>query len=194
MIERWQESFWLRRAVFVGANAAGALVVALLILPVCSFFADRNGHIAEQQSALARLQGIIGREALIEEIERETDAQVQAGEFLRGPNEGVISADLQTRLKSIAQSAGAQLRSVQALPPNTREGTRYIGSRMALSGTIQTVHRAIQEVEGGKPYLFVTAAAIKSSPMVNPQAPATEPVIDAELDIFGAVQADGRER
>jgi hypothetical protein len=195
MIERWQESFWLRRSVFLGANAgAGALIVGLLIMPICGFFADRNARIAEQRAALARLQGIIAREALIDDIARETEAQAQAGEFLRGPNEGVISADLQTRLKGIAQAAGAQLRSIQALPPNTKEQTRYIGSRMTLSGTIQTIHRAIHAVESGKPYLFVTAASIKSSAVANPQGPPTEPVIDAELDIYGAVQPDGRER
>jgi general secretion pathway protein M len=194
MIARWQDNVWLRRAVFAGVNAAAAaLVVGALVLPACDFFAARDARIAEQRALLARLQGVVAQEARIQAMAGETDAQAQAGEFLRGANEGVVSADLQTRLKTVAEGAGARLRSVQALPANTRDEIRYIGSRMELTGSIQAIQRTIHAVESGKPYLFVTAATIKSSPMMQQAASAQEPVVDAQLDLYGAVQPEGRD-
>src|SRR5215470_7593325 len=139
MISGWQNGVWFRRAAFVTGNLAViALIAGLLVAPIYSFFARQNTRIAEQRELIGRLRGIIAREALVKELAREAEAQVQAGEFLRGPSDGVITADLQTRLKSIAESAGARLRSVQTLPASTKEEIRYIGSRMEVSGSIQT--------------------------------------------------------
>jgi len=196
MIGPWRNTWWLARAVFVAGNVmVAAAVIGLVIVPAVDFFAARDNRIAEQRALLARLQGIIAQEAHIEAIARETETQTQAGEFLRGPNEGVISADLQTRLKTMAETAGARLRSVQALPAADKDQIRYIGARMELSGPIQTILRAVQAVEAGKPYLFVTGAALKSSPMTSqPGSPAQEPMIDAQVDIYGAVQVEARSR
>lgn len=184
---------WLRRAMFVAGNfLAIATLVGVVVWPSLSVFGERDAAIAEQRAVLARLRGIIAQEGLVQTIARDTDAQVQGAEFLRGPNDGVISADLQTRLKSIAEGAGARLRSVQALPPASREQIRYIGSRLEISGPIGAIHRAVHAVESAKPYLFVTAGSIKLSPLIGRPGGVAEPVIDAQLDIFGAVPTDGR--
>jgi general secretion pathway protein M len=189
----WREQSWVRRTVFVAGNlAAGAAFVCLVVWPILDMFAERDAAIAESRAVLARLQGVVAQEARVQAAVRDTDAQVQ--DFLRGPNEGVISADLQTRLKSIAEGSGARLRSVQALPPVSREQTRYIGSRLEISGPIAAIHRAVHAVESAKPYLFVTAGSLKLSPLTGRPGGAAEPVIDAQLDIFGAVLTEGRDK
>jgi general secretion pathway protein M len=193
MIGRWREHAWFRRTVFAAGNlAAGAALVCLAVRPIIDLLAERDATITEQRGVVARLQGVIAQEARIATIARETDAQVQ--DFLSGTNEGVIIADLQTRLKSIAEGSGARLRSVQALPPVSREQTRYVGSRLEISGPIGAIHRAVHAVESARPWLFVTTGSIKPSPVANRAAVAAEPVIDAQLDIFGAVLTEGRDR
>jgi general secretion pathway protein M len=195
MIAALREKIWLRRAVFVGANlAVAALAIGALVMPIWDAFAARDNRIMEQRALLARLEGIAAQEPRIRAIARETEAQVNTGEFLRGANEGVISADQQTRLKAMAESAGARLRSVQSLPAKTSDQIRYTGVRMDLSGPIQAIQRALHAVENGKPYLFVAAASIKVSPLASQSGTAQEPVIEAQFDVYGAVQPEGGER
>jgi Type II secretion system (T2SS), protein M subtype b len=69
-----------------------------------------------------------------------------------------------------------------------------VGARIELIGTLAAIQRAIHVVESGKPYLFVTAAALKSSsPVARPDMP-SEPAVDAQLDIFGALRPEGTAR
>jgi general secretion pathway protein M len=194
----WRDRPWVRRAAFVAGNFAAALALAaFLAVPVHEFFAERDAQIASQRTLLARLGAIAAQQTRVEAAAREADAQVEHGEFLVGTNEGVIVADLQTRLKATAEAAGARLRSVQSLPPKTRDEVRYVGARLDAYGPMAAIQRTLHAVEAGKPYLFVDAAVVRAAPPINtqglPNAAAQEPVIDAQLDIFGAVHLKGRE-
>lgn len=194
----WRDRPWVRRAAFVAGNFAAALALAaFLAMPVHEFFAERDAQIASQRTLLARLAAIAAQQTRVEAAAREADAQVEHGEFLVGTNEGVIVADLQTRLKTMAEAAGARLRSVQSLPPKTREEVRYVGARLDVYGPLAAIQRTLYAVESAQPYLFVDAAAVRAAPSVNPaalsNAAAQEPVIDAQLDVFGAVHLKGRE-
>ncbi|MBV8755024.1 MAG: hypothetical protein JO328_19380 [Hyphomicrobiales bacterium] len=193
----WREQPWLRRSAFVAGNVAAALVAAVvLVMPVQAFFADRDARIASQRTLLARFDAIAAQQTRVEAAVHEADAQVDHGEFLAGTNEGVVVADLQTRLKAVADAAGARLRSVQSLPPKTREEVRYVGARLDVYGPLAAIQRTLHAVETGNPFLFVDAAVIRTAPPVNmqglPNATAQEPVIDAQFDVFGAVQLKGR--
>jgi general secretion pathway protein M len=119
-----------------------------------------------------------------------SDSAGDLGEFLAGANEGVANAALQARLKTMTEAAGARVRSVQGLPAKNDGQIRYIGARIDLYGTLGAVHKAIYAVESGKPYLFVSTASIRLSPSISAQAAMTEPVIDMQLDVFGAVQME----
>ena len=194
----WRDRPWLRRAAFGAGNFAAALAVAgFLVMPVQAFFAERDANIASQRALLARFAAIAAQQTRVEAVAREADAQVEHGEFLAGSNEGVIVADLQTRLKSIAEAAGARPRSVQSLPPKTRDEVRYVGARLDVYGPLAAIQRTLHAVEAGTPFLFVDAAAVRVAPPINtqvlPSAAPQEPVIDAQFDVFGAVQLKGRE-
>jgi len=193
MIQNWQDHASLRRTVFLVVNLlAGFAVVVCVVIPVRDLFADRDARIAEQRATLARLQAIVAQEPTIQLTA--SQATVDHGEFLSGQNEGVINADLQTRLKGMAESASAHVRSIRNLPPRTTDQVRYIGSHIEFFGSIQALQRAIYTIESAKPYLFVTNATIRPSQVpVRPDIP-QEPVVEAQLDVFGATQIAGRDR
>jgi general secretion pathway protein M len=182
-----------RRALFVLGNlAVVAVVVVAFVTPVHSFFADRDGGIEGQLRILARLNAIAAQAANVQSIASETSAQMRGAEFLAGTNENVISADLQTRLKAIVETAGARSRAVQALPLKIADQIRYSGSRIEIVGPLQSIHRAVYAIESAKPYLFITGGTMKVMPSMNSQGISEEPVIQAQLDIFGAIQVEGR--
>jgi general secretion pathway protein M len=193
----WRDRPRFRRGAFLAGNFAAALVLAAFaIMPARDFFAVRDGQIASQRMLLARLAAIAAQQARVDAAVRDAEAQVEHGELLLGSNEDVIVADLQTRLKAMAEAAGTRLRSVQSLPPKTREEVRYVGARLDVYGPLAAIQRTLHAVESGRPYLFVDAAVVRPAPPVNMPGPANavaqEPMIDAQLDIFGAVQMKGR--
>ncbi len=193
----WRDRPWLRRWGFVAGNLAAALVVFLfVVMPVQAFFAEREALIATERALLARFTAVAAQQARVEAAAHEADAQVENGEFLVGTNEGVIVADLQARLKTMAEAAGVRLRSVQSLPPKARDDARYLGARLDIYGPLAAIQRTLHAVEAATPYLFVDAAVVRAPPSVNtqglPNAPPHEPAIDAQLDVFGAVHLKGR--
>ena len=181
-----------RRALFVLGNlAAGVAIAGIVVLPVYALFADRENRIEAQKKVLVRLAAIAAQAAHVQSIVSDTNAQMQGGEFLAGPNENVISADLQTRLKAMAEAGGAKLRAVQALPVKTVDQSRYSGSRIEIFGSLQAIVKAVHSIESSKPYLFITGATLKSPPQPR-QGGSEEPVVQAQLDIFGAIQIGGQ--
>lgn len=194
MMERWRNSAWLRRATFLAGNlAAGLVVVGLFVMPLHGFFADREAQIADRRALLARLEAIAAQESSVQALARRAEAAPQQIEFLAGANEGVANADLQTRLKAIAQAAGARLRSIRALPARTNQQVKFIGAQIEISGPLRAIHQTVHTVENAKPYLFVAAAVIKPTLQTSRPGNPEEPILDAQLDIIAAVQPAGRE-
>jgi hypothetical protein len=187
-----RDSRFRRRAIFVLVNAAICVVLlVVVVMPIHAFFVDRDSLIAEKKAVLARLLAIAAQEANVQSIESDTNAQMRGGEFLSGPNENVISADLQTRLKGMTESAGARSRAAQALPLKTSDQLKYIGSRVEIFGSLQSIQRAVYAIENTKPYLFVMGATLRMVPAMNRPGVAEEPNIEAQLDIFGVVEMGG---
>jgi hypothetical protein len=184
-----------RRTFFVLGNLAvcGAVIVGL-VRPINAFFTERDVHIADQRLVLARLQAIAAQAENVSSIASATRVQFQGGEFLAGANENVISADLQNRLKAAAESSGARSRAIQALPQKAVGLIKYSGSRIEIFGSLQSIQRTVYAIENAKPYLFITAASIKTASAASRPGVSEEPTIQAQLDVFGAMQSKGSER
>ena len=176
-----------RRGLFIVGNLT---ILALLfwgLASIAAMFAEREARIQQQQALLARLSAIATQASAIESLASETESQLQNGEFLTGANENVIAADLQTKLKTIMGNSGAQSRAIQSLPGRTVDQIKYSGARIDLSGPLPAVMRAVHAVESARPYLFIANAVLKSGPAMRPGT-AEEPVLQAQLDVYGAVQ------
>src|SRR5580692_10028455 len=120
MIKQFYDTRVRRRVIFVLVNAlACGLVFGFVILPTSAFFAERDGRIANQRKMLARLNAISAQFESVQSTASETNTQIRGGEFLSGPNENVIGADLQTKLKSVVEAGGARSRAAQTLPVRT---------------------------------------------------------------------------
>ncbi|WP_315766705.1 MULTISPECIES: type II secretion system protein GspM [unclassified Bradyrhizobium] len=181
-----------RRVLFILGNLAILFLIArCIILPIEAVFADREARIADQSRRLAHLNAIVAQASSIESFVSDTNLQVQNGEFLSGVNENVVGADLQTKLKSMTEAAGARSRSVQTLPARTIGQLKYSGVRIDLTAPLPALMRAVYAIESSKPYLFVFAASLKSSTL-GLQSKVAEPVLQAQLDVYGATLTGGQ--
>ena len=161
MILAWSQNAWFRRLGFLALNLLIAVILVLVILPLRSVLGDRDGQIAERQALLTRLRLTADQQARVQEILNHRPVGAEQVEFLNGANEGVISADLQTRLQGMILSAGARVRSVRALPSRTNDQIKLIGASIELFGSIRAVRQAFpNEV---LPYLSMSAAAKRNA-------------------------------
>jgi general secretion pathway protein M len=188
MMGQWHDVRWLRRTVFVALNLAACIAIFLLVAyPIDTLLTERDPQIAELSTTLARVSAMATRKADVDALARQVEAESDLGGVLAAANEGAANAALQARLKTMTEAVGARIRSVQGLPAKNDGQIKSIGARINLYGALGAVHKAIYAVESAKPYLFVTNASIRLSSPASAQAATTEPVIDVQLDVFGAL-------
>jgi hypothetical protein len=187
-IEPWAQTLLVRRTLFFGATLLPIIALVFgVALPIRDSMQTAEAEIFRQAEMLARLQGIAAYKPIDPPA---PTAETAANEYQPGPNEGVAVANLQARLRIFAQTHGTVLRSIQGLPARSEGATRFIGARLDVSGTIQSVHRLVFAIEDSRPYLFVSNATLRMQQRaINPNAPASEPVIDAQLEVLGAFRA-----
>jgi general secretion pathway protein M len=181
----------VRRTTFVAAHIAIMLVASWLwVFPFWDISRSAMPRSPSSSFCLDASRASRRARVPVQDLLRRAATELDDGEFPAGANDGVVGADLQTRLKAITEAGDTKLQSVQSLPVTPNGLIKYVGARIELIGTLAAIQRAIHALESGKPYLFVTAATLKSSSAVTrPEAPA-EPVIDAQLDVFGALRPE----
>ncbi|WP_442756660.1 type II secretion system protein GspM [Methylocystis sp. JAN1] len=185
-----------RRAIFIGVNLlALALFYLIFIEPARRMIADGAEAIAQRRQTLARYEAVASHEEQIQEYARQVADINGRGELLDGDSDGVINANLQARLKSIAEAAQVTVRSIQMLPVKPFQGVTLVGARIDVSGSYENVHALARALEGAPPLMIITAAMMRSQAMFWGGAPATQgdPDIEAQFDVFGGAPQKGRQ-
>jgi len=189
--EHLQDLFQLgRRFSFLACNVALLVLALIVVSPIYGLISGREVEIEDKRETLARLQSIVALEKDTKDAVLQPEAQADQGEFLSGANEGVIGADLQTRLKGIAERNGTRIRSMQGISAKIEDPLRFIRVQMTIYGTLQRIQNTISEIEKAKPFLFVAAANLKLA--MSTGNVAEEPQIDARLEVAGAIPIDRR--
>jgi hypothetical protein len=184
----------LRQALFVGANLLlAAIVYFALIAPLRQFLNDRAEAVTQRRATLARYEAIVARESAVQDYARLVTESNARGELLDGASEGIINANLQARLKTLAETAGVTVRSIQILPVKTLRGVTLVGARIDVSGSIEPVHSLVRALEGESPLLLVLTASLRGQSMAWGFLQAeTQNTIEAQFDVYGG--APSRER
>lgn len=167
-----------RGALFLAFNAFAALFLVLFVFaPVLSHFAGRSDDISETAAQLSHFQDIIrNAKALMKHTPEAGDP------FLPGSEERLVSADLQASLKAIGTASGVRFLSIRGLQPGRSQQLRMVAVALELEGPLPAVRDVILAIENQKPFLFVTAASLRSV------ADGDEGLIRAELKVQGAMR------
>lgn len=183
-----------RRALFAGVNLLALLIVYLLFVePARRMIADGAQAIADRRQTLARYEAVAAHEAQIQDYARQISDINAQGELFDGDSDGVIAADLQARLKAIAEAAQVTVRSIQMLPDKPFQGVTLVGARIDVAGSYDNVHALARALEGEPPLLMVTAASVRGQSMIW-GAPAQQQGddVEAQFDVFGGAPKKGR--
>ena len=90
-----------------------------------------------------------------------SDLERYRGDFLAGPEDAIIVADLQTRLRSLITARNAELSSARALQPKSRDGLEHLGLALQIRAEMKSIHEVLHAIETGTPLLFVERADLR---------------------------------
>jgi general secretion pathway protein M len=177
LVSKWMP----RSSLFFAFNAAAGLFLILFVFtPAWSHFASRSEEIEENAAQLWHFQSI-GRDAKV--LMEQT---AQAGEpFLPGSEERLVSADLQANLKAMTTTAGVRLLGIRGLQGSRSQQLRMVVVSVELEGPLQAIRDVVLAIESQRPFLFVTAASLRSL------ADGDDGLIRAELKVQGAMRDRG---
>jgi general secretion pathway protein M len=180
----------LRRCLFIGINMGLLILVYVLtIQPLVGLFYDQADRLVLARSTLSKYRVIADREEMVRAAAARASEVVSSSSFLQGASEGAANANLQARLKAIAEQAGARVQSVRALESGSEGGIRYLKAHLELAGPVAAIYATLRAIEGRQPYLFVGQALLRM--LANPPAdvPTQEPTLEVQLDVYGPVHS-----
>ncbi|MDE2017572.1 MAG: hypothetical protein KGI57_07700 [Hyphomicrobiales bacterium] len=159
---------------------AALAIYRLAIAPLAQSFSDADAAIAEKYRLLARVQSASRIEA------PRAGSVLGAAAYFPGADEGAATAALQESLKSIADGAKARFVSVGALPDQARGSAMFVGARIEVRGSLESIVKMAHAIENGRRLAFVDGAIIRSDPA--PPAPGADarPTLTTQFDVYGA--------
>lgn len=184
----------VRRGIFVSVNLLALVIFYLVFIePVRRIVAEGAEAVAERRQTLARYEAVVSHEEQIQDYARQVANINASGELIEGDSEGVINANLQARLKSIAEASRVMVKSIQMLPEKEFRGVKLVGAQIQASGSYESVHGLARAIEGEPPLLIITAAALRIlDPLWGGGPNQIEQNIDVEFDVFGGAPQKGR--
>jgi hypothetical protein len=183
----------VRRGIFVGANLLALVIFYFLFIdPIRRIVAEGAEAVAERRQTLARYEAVVSHEEQIQDYARQVANINASGELIEGDSEGVINANLQARLKSIAEASRVTVKSIQMLPEKEFRGVTLVGARIQATGSYENIHELARAIEGAPPLLIITTAALRVlDPFWGGGGNQVEQNIDVEFDVFGGAPQKG---
>jgi general secretion pathway protein M len=155
------------RSIASRASALGLLGLLAAVLwigavdPIKSRYDENDQAIADRIRLLAGFKSAIAQGRQSGSETSASDLERYRGDFLAGPEDAIILADLQTRLRSLITARNAELSSARALPPKSRDGLEYLGLGLQIRAELKGIQEVLHAIETGKPLLFVERADLR---------------------------------
>lgn len=184
----------------VSRAAALAILVALIAIlylgiamPILDAYQSIGADTVQLQDQLHRYQRAgsdrAQRQAELAALAQRSSA---ADGFLQGANDTLVAAQIQNRLKSLADAAHAELRSTQVLPAQDEGALRRISVRGQFATNIAGALQVFHGLEAQYPLLFIDNLNIRSRQgnirETRGRDTGESDALDLQFDIYGFAQ------
>ncbi len=152
--------------------------------------------LAEKATVIAAYRQAVGREGSLTAEAAALEAEINAHEtaLLPGATPPLAAADLQTRLKQLADRAGLKIQSEKILPHVKREAYLEIPVQIIASGDIRTIKDFLVAVEASPVFISVPEVSLRTvkrrQPAGESRALADVNEIQASLTFVGLIHGD----
>jgi len=175
-----------RRAAIGLLIGAIVAVMAAVALPVWLLHRHYDTALDEATGRLERYGRIAASRPLVARQLEAMRAKDSRKFFLRSGGAALSAAEAQEALRSIVESGGGRLITVQA--PVSKDDGRYrqITVNVQLTASVQAMRKILDGIENRAPYLFVDNLTVRSQvPSSFRPAPGAEPEMFMQFDVSG---------
>ena len=170
------------------------MIYAALVQPLIDTYAADNAEIAQRQEALLRYQRAAqGLPARQKELAALKQDQAKADGFLEGSSDTLIAAQIQNRVKTLANAAKIELKSSQVLPAALDGKLKRIAIRGQISATTTGLLSIFHDLEAQSPSLFLDNVTLQVQPLTvrDRNNPGNGDTIDVLFDVYGYSHVSG---
>ena len=175
------------RRIAIGLLIAAAVVIALAIaLPVWRLHRHYDTALADSADKVERYGRVAGMRPEVAKQLEAMRAKETRRFFLRSGAPALSAAEAQEAIRSVVESNGGRLITMQA--PTSKEEGRYrqIGVNVQLTANILALRKILHAIESNVPYLFVDNLMVRSQVPPNFRGqPGNEPEMFVQFDISG---------
>lgn len=177
--------------------AALALLLLVLLLAVAAvagplwwLHRHYDDAISDATARITRYARIAGMRPGLQAQLAQVRAQGGPSHFLKATSAPLAAAEIQELAKTLIESSGGKLNTLQILPPKEEGGHRRIPVNVQLSGSVVALKKILHALESSRPYLFIDNFSVRSQPVFVPRAGAspvraTEPELFIQFDLSG---------
>lgn len=162
------------------------VVVAAIGLPVWMLHRYYDTHIADMTDKLERYKRVASMRA---DVTRQLEALRNKDTrrfFLRSGGAALSAAEAQEAVRTIIESSGARLISLQVPPAKDDGRYRQVTLNVQMTGNIFALRKILHAIEGNTPYLFVDNLLVRSQVPGNfKPGPGGEPEMFVQFDVYG---------
>lgn len=178
-------------AVAILIGVVGGLYYGI-VRPIADSYGATRASIEQLQDNLMRYQraarDLAPRQAELAALKQRQSAQ---DGFLQGANDTLVAAQIQNRIKALADATKGELRSTQVLPSQDEGKLRRITVRGQMSTTLSGALRVFHGLESASPLLFLDNVDMRARPaqLRDRSAAVNTDVIDLQFDVYGYTHA-----
>jgi len=180
---------WLSRLAALLLLAAVIVALEVFVVePLTAAYARTDQAIAEARDLLVRYDRLgAARDDLARQVAQLAAKPENTAYYLAGGTDALAAAQLQGRLKTLVESSGGTIGSMQTLPTVGEQDLKRVAIRLEMSAPILPLLRVLQGLETGVPLLFVDNLDIQSR-LIQPVGEGEaeqEPMLAVGFDIYG---------
>jgi general secretion pathway protein M len=165
--------------------AALGSVYLLVAVPLQDLYVQRQWGLEDRRLLAARLETAAMEVPALRARLAELRVTANTSKVtLDGANDAIASANLQSRIESLATSSGVTLGSTEALPAADRGGLRRIGLRVETRGEYESLVKLIGAIDAAAPPLVVDNLHIRA-PARPAGMPGAGSKLDAGFEVYG---------
>ena len=166
------------------------LPYALVVAPILAAYAGTRAEIDEYRDLIQRYRTIAADRGDLEEELATAQRNVFPSQYyLLGENPALVAASLQNQIKTFVENTGGKLLSTQILPSQVEQGSTRVTVRVRMTGSIESVYKALYAIESNRPALFIETVDLNARQVrIRGQQDTEQSELTAGYDVYGYLQ------
>lgn len=161
-------------------------VVSALIIPTLLLHRHYDEVTDDLLSRLKKYRQIISQTSAIQAEVARVRAQNPGKYFLKSTTEALSASEMQEFVRTIIESKGGKVASIQPIPSKVEGNHRRIGVSVQANGSITAIQHSLYAIETREPYLFVESVVVRAGQgrMYRP-LPGVHPEFGLQMNVYG---------